>query len=70
MMTPLSTPHALPPLNSQIARLLSGHQQVRPQGLRVQVEQNAVDLEGQVDSWYAKQMAQESIRQIWGMSAL
>ncbi len=59
--------HTLTPaLDYQITSLLTGHQQVRARELRVHSQRDAVVLEGQVDSWYAKQVAQESIRQISG----
>ena len=65
-MATISSHMLIQTLDYQITSLLNSHQQVLARELRVHSQRDAVVLEGQVDSWYAKQVAQESIRQISG----
>jgi osmotically-inducible protein OsmY len=57
-------------IENQVFSYLDGNPQVRPRNLQVRVAPDTLVLDGLVDSWFAKQIAQESIRRLPGVSVI
>ncbi|MDG2012128.1 MAG: BON domain-containing protein [Pirellulaceae bacterium] len=53
-----------------VASFLKANPQVCPRKLRVKTEGGAFYIDGEVDSWFAKQVAQESIRNMAGIGQI
>ena len=53
--------------DDRVAAFLNSNQQVQPRNLQVRTRFGKLIIDGEVDSWFAKQVAQESIRHIDGV---
>lgn len=53
-----------------VASFLNANPQVCPKKLRVKTQGGAFYIDGEVDSWFAKQVAQESIRNMAGIGQI
>ena len=56
--------------DARIASHLKGNAQVCPRNLQVRTRFGKLFIEGEVDSWFAKQVAQESIRNFDGVDQI
>lgn len=54
----------------EIARQLCQHPHVRPRALKVESQDGVLVIEGKVETFFAKQMAQESLRQLEGIDTI
>ena len=57
-------------LDACVASYLSANPQVSPRNLRVKSDNGSFLIEGEVDTWFAKQIAQESIRNMAGVGQI
>jgi len=55
------------PQTNQILSKLTGNPQIRARKLKVQSSEGKLVIQGTVESFFAKQMAQESLREIDGI---
>ena len=54
----------------RVAAFLNSHQQVRPRNLQVRTRFGKLTIDGEVETWFAKQVAQESIRRLEGVNLI
>jgi len=66
----LKSPSPLFENDQQVALQLIGHPQILPRNLQVHSRDGNLFIDGEVDTWFAKQMAQESLRKIDGIGLI
>ena len=59
-----------PPLAEQVQGILKSNPHLSPTRLSIRADEGRVELDGQVDSFYQKQMAQELIRRLDGVERI
>ncbi len=57
-------------LTSQLSQVFEFHPHLKRSGVQVQIEQGKVLLTGTVKSYYEKQIAQESLRDVPGIDSI
>ena len=62
------TVNSLHRLDHRVESVIANNPHVRARSLSIATEGSRVVLEGEVDSYFAKQMAQESLRSINGLT--